>query len=207
MRRREFLQNSLRGAGAVVAASLPVPLLAAASATVPGLSLARLEGEGAQRRWQDLHTCAAACGGQARVRIDIDALAFPDAFASVAVEAMFVTDVGLTPFRIAAFDRGAVSPVSKPFGFEAARDGLAGLRVERRLDGDVPSHGVASAGLLGGIHAQLAPGRYLLALAPDAQSVRLADVGVTDVAGDAVTLRDGSVPRFGYVVFSVRAVT
>lgn len=207
MRRREFLQNSLRGAGAVVAASLPVPLWAVAPATVPGLSLARLEGEGAQRRWQALHTCAAACGGPARVRIDIDALAFAGSFASVAIDAMFVTDAGLTPFRIAAFDRGAVSALSKPFGFEAARDGLAGLRVERRLDGDVPSQGVASAGLLGGIHAELAPGRYLLALAADGQPVRLTDIGVTDVAGDAVTLRDGSVPPFGYVAFSVRSAT
>lgn len=207
MRRREFLQNSLRGAGAAVAASLPVPLLAAAPATVPGLSLARLEGEGAHRRWQALHTCAAACGGQARVRIDIDALAFTDRFASVAVEAMFVTDAGLTPFRIAAFDRDAVSPLSKPFAFEAARDGLAGLRVERRLDGEVPSHGVTSAGFLGGLHAQLAPGSYLLALASDAQPVRLADVGVTDVEGAALTLRDGGVPPFGYVLFSVRSLT
>ncbi len=205
MRRREFLQNSLRGAGAVVAASLPVPLLAAAPATVPGLSLARLEGEGAQRYWQALHTCAAACGEQARVRIDIDALAFPDAFESVAVEAMFVTDAGLRPFRIAAFDRGAVSPVSKPFGFEAARDGVAGLRVERRLAGDVLSHGVASVGFLGDVHAQLAPGRYLLTLNANVRPVRLADVSLPDVASDAVTLRDGSAPQFGYVVFSVRA--
>lgn len=205
MRRREFLQNSLRGAGAVVAASLPVPLLAATSATMPGLSLARLEGEGAQRHWQALHTCAAACGEQARVRIDIDALAFPEAFDSVAVEAMFVTDAGLRPFRIATFDRGAVSPMSKPFGFEAARDGVAGLRVERRLAGDVLSRDVASAGFLGGVHAQLAPGRYLLTLASDAQSARLADVSPPDAASDAVTLRDGSVPPFGYVVFSVRA--
>lgn len=205
MRRREFLQNSLRGAGAVVAASLPVPLLAAASATMPGLSLARLEGEGARRYWQALHACPAACSEHTRVRIDIDALAFPEAFESVAVEAMFVTDAGLRPFRIAAFDRGAVSPVSKPFGFEAARDGVAGLRVERRLAGDVLSHGVASAGFLGGAHVQLAPGRYLLTLASDARSPHLADVSPPDADSGAVVLRDGNAPPFGYVVLSVRA--
>lgn len=205
MRRREFLYNSLRGAGAVVAASLPIPLLAAAPATVPGLSLARLHGDGAQRRWQAVHACTAACSELPRVRIAIDALAFPDTFQSVAVEALFSTEAGLRPFRIASFDRGAVSPISKPFGFHAARDGLIGLRVERRLAADPLVPGIASAGLLSATQTQLAPGRYLCMLAADRDAVHLDNIGVPADAAAAVTLQDGRAPRFGYLAFSVHA--
>lgn len=203
MRRREFLQNSLRGAGAMAAVSLPSSLLAAVvPATVPGVTLARCVGDGAAARWLPLAACAAGCGEQQRVRIDIDALAFPATFEVAAVDAMFATVAGLQPFRIAGFRRDAVSSLSKPFGFEAERSGLAGLRVERRLrDG---SAGVASAALLGGIHAQVAPGRYLLVLAPDDADVALATVAVPAAAAAAVTLRDGSTPAFGYLSLRVR---
>lgn len=203
MRRREFLQNSLRGAGTMAALSLPLPLLAAIPATVSGVTLARCVGEGHAAQWSALAACPAACSGAERVRIDIDALAFPDGFDAVAIDAMFVTDDGLRPFRVASFHRDAVSALSKPFGFETGRAGLAGLRIERRVrDGEA---GVAVSSLIGGVHTEIAPGRYVLAVGSGDADVSLADVAVPVQPADAIVLRDGSVPAFGYLTFTVRA--
>jgi hypothetical protein len=204
MRRREFLQNSLRGAGTMAALSIPLPVLAAIPATVSGATLARCVGEGPAAQWAALTACAAVCSGSERVRIDIDALAFPDDFDTVAIDAMFVTDDGLRPFRVANFSRDAVSPLSKPFGFETGRAGLAGLRIERRLRDRETS--VAASGLIGGIHTEIAPGRYVLAVASGDTDVSFAEVAVPAQRSDAVVLRDGSVPAFGYLTFTVRAV-
>lgn len=203
MRRREFLQNSLRGAGTMAALSLPLPLLAAIPATVSGTILARCVGEGRAARWTALSACSAVCTGSERVRIDVDALAFPDDFDAVAIDAMFVTEDGLQPFRVASFRRDALSGLSKPFGFEAGRSGLAGLRVEQRLRGGAV--GVAVSSLLGGVHAEVGPGRYVLAVSPADADISLAEVAVPDRPGDALALRDGSAPAFGYLTFTVRA--
>lgn len=202
MRRREFLQNSLRGAGTMAALSLPLPLLAAIPATVSGITLARCVGEGHAARWTELTACAAVCSGSDRVRIDIDALAFPDGFDAVVVDAMFVTENGLRPFRVASFLRNAVSASSKPFGFEVGHAGLAGLRIERRLRDSEVDVGVSS--LLGGVHTEIAPGRYVLAIGSGSAAVSLADVAVPSASSDAVVMRDGSAPAFGYLTFTVR---
>lgn len=205
MRRREFLKNSLRGAGTMAALSLPLPLLAAMPATASGITLARSVGEGRAARWTALSACSAVCAGSERVRIDIDALAFPDDFDAVAIDAMFVTADGLQPFRVASFHRDAISGLSKPFGFEAGRAGLAGLRVERRLRGG--ETGVAVSSLLGGAHAEVGAGRYVLAVNPADTALSLAEVAVPATPSDAVVLRDGSAPAFGYLTFTVRAST
>lgn len=205
MRRREFLQNSLRGAGTMAALSLPLPLLAAIPATVSGITLARCVGEGRAARWTELTACAAVCSGAERVRIDVDALAFPDGFDAVAIDAMFATEDGLRPFRMASYRRDAVSAASKPFGFEVGHAGLAGLRIERQLrDREV---GVAVSGLLGGIHTEIAPGRYVLVVGSGDAAVSLADVAVPAEASDAIMLRDGRMPTFGYLTFTVRPAT
>lgn len=202
MRRREFLQNSLRGAGTMAALSLPLPLLAAIPATVSGVTLARCVGEGRTAQWTPLTACTAVCSGSERVRIDIDALAFPDGFDAVAIDAMFVTEDGLRPFRVASFHRDALSALSKPFGFETGRAGLAGLRIERRLrDREAV---VAVSNLIGGIHTEIAPGRYVLAVGSGDGAVPLADVAVPVQSADAIVLHDGSVPAFGYLSFTVR---
>ena len=204
MRRREFLQNSLRGAGTMAALSIPLPLIAAIPATVSGVTLARCVGEGPTAQWAALTDCEAVCSGSERVRIDIGALAFPDDFDAAAIDAMFVTENGLRPFRVANFRRDAISALSKPFGFEAGRAGLAGLRIERRLrDREAAT---AASSLLGGVHTEIAPGRYVLAIGSGDAAVSLANVAVPAQPADAVVLRDGSVPAFGYLTFTVRAV-
>lgn len=202
MRRREFFKYSLRGAGTMAALSLPLPLLAAIPAPVSGITLARCVGEGRTARWTALSACSAVCAGSERVRIDIGALAFPDAFDAVAIDAMFVTGEGLQPFRVASFRRDAISGLSKPFGFEAGRSGLAGLRVERRLRSGAA--GVAASSLLGGVHAEVGPGRYVLVVNSADSDVSLAELDVPDRPGDALALRDGSAPAFGYLTFTVR---
>ncbi|MBL8297026.1 MAG: hypothetical protein JNN30_01655 [Rhodanobacteraceae bacterium] len=167
-----------------------------------GLVLARYEVFGLQHRWQALDACAAACRKASRVRVDIDALAFSDPFDRVAVDGLFATANGPAPFRLATFQRGAVSPLSKPFGFESPDDGLAALRVTQSVAGRQQEREIR---VLGGAHAQLAPGRYLLLLSPDGSPLALEQIAVPEQVGGAVTWRDGRDLALGYVAFSVSA--
>ncbi|MEO8458954.1 MAG: hypothetical protein ABI451_00355 [Dokdonella sp.] len=140
------------------------------------------------------------------MRITIDALGFPDMFRSVAIDAMFATHHGLKPVRIATFQRGAVSPVSKPFAFEVDGAGLAGFRAEHAgSDADVVA--IASSALLASARPTLTPGRYLLALTTASNGIDIDSIGVAADPAASVVDKTGNAPAFAWLSFSVHPLT
>lgn len=201
MQRRQFILDGLRLTAAAIV--MPLPAIARDSSPVR-LTIARLEGQGADARWVALEDCpGGACAAHERVRVGVDTLAFPAAFHSVGVDVLFATPAGDRPFRIASFQRDSASPTSKPFFFEAAPDGLSGLRVEHRLDSG--RAGVIEQRWLDGVHEHLAPGRYLVCLLPPDRAATLADLAVAE-PGAALRYRDGRDVAFAHVGLSVTAV-
>ena len=201
MRRRQFILDGLR----LTAAAIVMPLPAIARDSLPvRLTIARLEGQGADARWAALEDCpGGACAAHECIRIGVDTLAFPSVFQSVGIDVLFATAAGDSPFRIASFQRDSPSPASKPFFFQAAPTGLSGIRVQHRLDGG--RAGVIEQRWLDGVHEHLAPGRYLVCLLPPDRAATLADLAVTE-PGAALRYRDGRGVAFAHVGLSVTAV-
>lgn len=99
--------------------------------------------------------------------MDVESIDFAPIAEPLVVDAMFDTQAGLQPFRIAGFQPDSPSPLSKPFSFELSHAGLAGFRVElgTRERGSLQIGGVAASAPT---HPTLTPGRYRLMLARSA---------------------------------------
>jgi hypothetical protein len=166
MQRRDFARTLLLGAGAACTLGTPVSrtaLAANASRNLHAL-LAREQTRDGLQEWVPIEHCVAeACVFPSRLRIDIETIDFVATGEPLVVDAMFETHAGLKPFRIASFQPGSFSPMSKPFSFEFAHASLAGFRGElgSRSEGTLRIGGVAVSGPA---HPALAPGRYRLAL-------------------------------------------
>lgn len=208
MPRRDFLRTALVGAGAAGALAIPAVRAAQRSDAASGLHarLARAEGDGAAARWRLLDQCGStACVGPTRARVSIDHLQFPAGYGAFAVDAMFATDHGIRPFRMASYQPESLSPISKPFAFEVDASGLAGFRAEHAgIDGALH---VASSALLGAARPALDEGRYLLVLAREADSPdvdAIVDaIAVSAQAAAPILTRDGQAPAFACIAFSV----
>lgn len=206
MQRREFARTLLIGTGAACSLALPAAhaaLNAAGKRSRLHAVLARAEGVDGGLRWRPIEQCTSvACAASQRVRVVIDSLAFPLTFRPLVIDAMLATRDGLKPFRVATYQPGAVSPVSKPFAFEVDTSGLAGFRVEHAnaMRGDVS---VAGSALLGTKRPVLAAGRYLMLMgdtehAPDVDILPVpaeAARPVADAPADALA--------FAWLAFSV----
>ena len=207
MQRRDFVRSALFGTGAACALALPSAYAALKPAPRIALrtTLARLDAGPGQSRWRALDECSsAACGTPQRMRVAIDALGYPVQFRALAIDAMFDTDAGIRPFRIAHYQPGSLSPSSKPFSFESGSTALAGFRIEHAGE-----HGgsiaVASSAMLGAARPVLAAGRYLLIVGEGERLPEVAALPVPANAADALVLMDGSAPSFAWLGFSVHA--
>lgn len=207
MQRREFARSLILGTGAVCTLTLP-GMASATHVEDPSVSavLARLEGPEGQLVWRNIEHCSSsACTAPRRVRLAIEALEFPVSLGSVAIDAMFATQGGLRPFRVAVFQPGTVSPVSKPFSFEVGNAGLAGFRIEHTASNNGRTAFAASA-LLGAARPVLAEGRYVLALAGNGSSIDLRTLDVPHQPNQPLLLRSGATPAFAYLAFAVQAL-
>lgn len=208
MQRRDFLKTTLVGAAGVGALAVPAAALHAARAKPAARPLqallARAAGVDEAAYWRPLAQCGSdVCAAPARVRISVDHLQFPEGFGGLVIDAMFATTGGILPFRMASFQPDSLSPLSKPFVFEAAAAGLVGFRAEHAAAGD-GSLSVAGSPLLGAMRPTLAAGRYLLALGHD--PIDLAAIAVSADRSRPVIGRDGVEPAFGCIAFSVHAL-
>ncbi len=204
MRRRDFMLDGLRLAAATAFAPLSLPLTGNARAAAVEVGLARLEGQGRTAHWRALDACPGdACAAHARIRIGIQSLAFPQAFLAAGIDVLFATAAGEHPFRMASFQRDAVSPLSKPFAFEADPDGVLGLRIRHQLQGS----GAAMSELrwLDAQRMHLAPGRYLLRISPAPERMGWDEIAIAE-AGCPLRLRDGRQPTFAHIAFEVTAL-
>jgi hypothetical protein len=205
MQRREFARTLLLGTGAACSLVLPTAHAALNAGKRRHLHavLARAEQAGGGLRWRPIEQCtSAACAASQRVRVVIDSLGFPASFRPLVIDAMLATHAGLKPFRIATYQPGAVSPLSKPFAFEVDTSGLAGFRVEHAnaLGGEVS---IAGSALLGARRPALAAGRYLMVMG-DAEHAP--DVGVLPVPAEAarsVADAPADALAFAWLAFSV----
>jgi hypothetical protein len=205
MQRRDFVRTALLGTGAACSLALPgaYAALAANTETILHSSLARLEGDDALKHWRPLDLCSSeACALPQRVRVSIDAIGIPSTFEALAIDAMFATDEGLRPYRIAGYQPDSLSPLSKPFSFEVGSATLAGFRVEHAHSGSA-ARAIASSALLGKERPVLAQGRYLLALSAQTRPIRLDSIAVPGEAGQALRNRAGGVCDFAWLTFSV----
>ncbi|MBL0163785.1 MAG: hypothetical protein IPP82_09150 [Xanthomonadales bacterium] len=205
MQRRDFVRTALFGTGAACSLALPSAYAALSRSAAPLLhtSLARLEGSDATQHWRSLDQCSGdACAPPQRVRLRIDAIGFPSEFGALAIDAMFATDEGLRPYRIASHQPDSISPSSKPFSFEVDSATLAGFRAE--LAGTTSgSLAIASSALLGRVRPVLAQGRYVLALSAHGQSVRFDSIDVPADPGHELRDRSGGECDFAWLTFSV----
>lgn len=184
MQRRDFARTLLLGTGAACSLSLPTAYAALDSGARTCLHavLARADMAAGGMRWRPIEDCASGtCPAPRRVRVAIDSLGFPGSFRPLVIDAMFATRDGLRPFRVATFQPDAVSPLSKPFAFEADAAGLAGFRIEHAstVPGAVR---IAGSALLGARRPVLDAGRYLLAMS---DTVHAPDVSALDVPLDS----------------------
>lgn len=205
MPRRDFLRTALVGAGAAGALAIPAVRAAQRSNAASGLHarLARAEGDGDAARWRLLDQCGStACVGPTRARVSIDHLQFPAGYGALAVDAMFATDHGIRPFRMASHQPESLSPISKPFAFEVDASGLAGFRAEHVGIG-VGTRAVASSALLGAARPALDSGRYLLLLAREGELPEVDAIAVPAQAAAPVPTRSGGAPTFACIAFSV----
>ncbi|HMM66070.1 MAG TPA: hypothetical protein PKC03_03925 [Dokdonella sp.] len=184
MQRRDFARALLLGTGAACSLSLPTAYAAlnGGSRTRLHAVLGRADATAGGPRWRAIEDCASgACPAAQRLRVAIDSLGFPVRFRPLVIDAMFATRDGLKPFRVATYQPGAISPVSKPFAFEVDAAGLAGFRVE--LAGTVPGDArITGSALLGASRPVLDAGRYLLAMGDTGHAP---DLGMLQVPLDA----------------------
>lgn len=167
MQRREFARTLLLGAGVACTLGTPASRLAFAANATRRLhaQLAREHTRDGVAKWIPVAQCVGeACAPASRLRIDIESIDFMPIGEALVVDAIFETHAGPRPFRIASFQPGGLSPLSKPFSFEAAHTSLAGFRGELgSRDGD--SLRIGGVAVAGPAHPALVPGRYRLALA------------------------------------------
>ena len=206
MQRREFAKNLLFGTGAVCTLGLQNARAALHPRSKSALYavLARVEGTADNERWLRIERCQGdGCATPRQVRVNIEALGFPSSFRGMAIDAMFDTREGLRPFRVASFQPGQASPISKPLGFDADSAGLAGFRAE--LAGAAPGEMVlTSAALLSASRPTLAPGRYLLALGAGEHPINIEALPVPRQAGMPIVDASGRELPFAYLGFSVQ---
>ena len=205
MQRRDFVRTALFGTGALCSLALPSANAALRSEGQRELrvALARCESRNGASRWRALDQCSSGeCTTPQRVRIAIDALGFPSTFGGFAIDAMFDTQAGLRPFRIASHQPASLSPTSKPFSFEADSAGLAGFRAEHaeRVAGAIT---VGSASLLGPSRPVLDAGRYLLMMTRDSRAQDLEALVVPDSSTHPIVAANGEETRFGWLTFTV----
>jgi hypothetical protein len=167
MQRRDFARTLLLGAGVACTSGTPFSRSAIAATADRSLhaQLAREQFSSGLRQWVPIERCrTVACAFTAKLRVDIETIDFGSAGEPLVVDAMFETHAGLKPFRIASFQPGSLSPLSKPFSFEITHASLAGFRGElgTRSKGSVRIAGVATST---SAHPTLSPGRYVLSLA------------------------------------------
>jgi hypothetical protein len=209
MQRRDFVRTALLGTGAACSLALPSAYAAIGNAGKYPLrtELARLEEQGGTARWRSIERCASdACTAPQRVRISIEALAFPVGFGVLSIDAMFDTSAGVKPFRVASHQPQSLSPSSKPFSFEADSAGLAGFRAEH-VDATSGSTRVCASPLLGASRPVLAVGRYLLVVANDAGVPDIESLSTPSADSDLIAMRNGVEMDAAWLSFSVRALT
>lgn len=209
MQRRDFVRNALLGTGVACSLALPSAYAAIGNAGKHPLrtELARLDEQGGTARWRSIERCASdACTAPQRVRITIDALAFPEDFGVLSIDAMFDTSAGVKPFRVASHQSQSVSPSSKPFSFEADSAGLAGFRAEH-VEATSGSTRVCAAALLGASRPVLASGRYLLLVARDAGVPDIESLSMPGEDSGLITTRDGIEVNAAWLSFTVRPLT
>jgi hypothetical protein len=205
MQRRDFVRTALFGTGAACSLAMPgaYAALVAKTETILHSSLARLEGSDEFAHWRSLDQCSSdTCALPQRVRLSIDAIGIPSSFDALAIDAMFATDEGLRPYRIAGYQPDSLSPLSKPFSFEVDSASLAGFRIEHAPTASA-ARAIASSALLGRERPVLAQGRYLLTLSAQAQPIRLDSIAVPGEAAQALRNRAGGVCDFAWLTFSV----
>lgn len=205
MQRRDFVRTALFGSGAVCSLALPSAYAALNRDERSPLrtSVARLETRDGSSRWRSLEHCSSdTCSAAQRVRVAIDALGFPAVFRGLAIDAMFDTQAGLRPFRIASHQPASLSPISKPFSFEADSASLAGFRAEH-ADTDPGSMAVAGSALLGSSRPVLAGGRYLLVISRELPLPDIESLAVPLHTADPIVGADGNAAGFGWLTFSV----
>jgi hypothetical protein len=175
MKRRALLQHTALAAGAVMA-SPAMSALGTSTRTDRGTALlARLEDSAHGPHWLPWSECSSECAAAGLRDIRIDSIAFPESSQRTSVDAVFATDVGPKPFRIASLQRDSISPLSKPFAFVADAQALLGFQVEQHVQGDDRTS-VAAVALLDTRRQRLVPGRYLLAMAPDCDTLELSRI-------------------------------
>lgn len=209
MQRRDFVRSALFGTGAACSLVLPSAYAALGTGAKNPLrtELARLEQQGGIARWRSIKHCASdACLAPRRVRITIDALAFPADFGALSIDAMFDTSAGVKPFRVASHQPQSLSPSSKPFSFEADSAGLAGFRTEY-ADAASGSSMVCASPLLGASRPVLAAGRYLLVVARDADMPDIESLSPRSEGADSIAARHGVEMNAAWLSFSVRPLT
>lgn len=206
MQRRDFVRTALLGTGAVCSLALPSAYAALNTHSQKPLrtALARLETRDRVSRWRSLDRCSSeACSAPQRVRVAIDALAFPTHFGALSIDAMFDTHAGVKPFRVASHQPDSLSPSSKPFAFEADSAGLAGFRVEHAAV-STGSSSVCASSLLGATRPVLAAGRYLLVISRDEGMPEFESIGAPESAAHPIVDAGGNDPHFAWLTFSVQ---
>ena len=206
MQRRDFVRTALLGAGAVCSLALPSAYAALNADSGKSLRtmLARLDARDGISRWRSLDRCSSdACSAPQRVRVAIEALAFPASFGALSIDAMFDTSVGVKPYRVASHQPQSLSPTSKPFSFEAGSEGLAGFRVEH-TDATTGSRSICASALLGASRPVLAAGSYLLVISSDAGMPDIDSIGIPESTAHPIVGADGNDPRFAWLTFSVQ---
>ena len=208
MQRRDFVRSALYGTGAAFSLAVPTALAAIDSNHGDRLhaSLAKIELREDIAHWRPIEYCSSsgACKVSPTVRVEITALGFPQHFRAFSIEAMFETNQGLRPFRIAHYQPGAVSPASKPFSFDAESKALAGFRVEHATPQSGPVE-VASSALLGAGRTVLAPGHYLLVANTGGSALDLGRLEVPVETSHPLRASDGRDAPFAWLRFSVHA--
>lgn len=200
MQRREFIRSTLLASGAACALGAPTVFAGRLQQREAPLRthLAKLESKGSLARWLPIEHCASgACDPAEELRVRITSLGFPRHFRALSIDAMFNTTHGLRPFRVAHYQPGAVSPVSKPFSFTVASASLAGFRVEHTV-ADSAAVDVAASALLGQHRAALTTGDYLLLA-----SVAERAMDISALPTDAVLAPAGEDAAFAWLRFSV----
>ena len=175
--------------------------MASSAAVTAQLLYAMDTGDGA--RWREVGNCPGeVCSAGQRVRVEVDSLGFPHNARSVAIEALFATASGTHGFRLACYRADAVSPCSKPFGFELQAGVLSGFRV--LFDVDAASDG--RVGILPLVPASLAPGRYLLLADDQDRLPRPRSIAVPTATREAVRLRGERPLPATHLAFSIHAL-
>ena len=209
MQRRDFVRTALFGTGAACSLALPSAYAACSSDMRNPLHmrLARASTRDGFAQWRSIERCGSeVCAAPQSVRITVDALAFPVDFGALSIEAMFATNAGLRPFRIAGHQPGSLSPSSKPFSFEADSAALAGFRAEH-VEASTGSSGVCASALLGAARPVLAVGRYLLVVSNVSDSPDIESLPVPSHAAESIVTGHGGDAHFAWLAFSVQPLT